>query len=395
METPRNPFRFGGEINAAELVDRDLETQSVERTIRDGGKLFLVGPRRFGKSSILRAASERLADRGAIVLRIDADPLSSLNMLVEQIVALSAARLKGKVQHIVGLLGKFFSALRPEIKFDISDQKWSAAIGVQTAASPDHAIQQLVDALHGLEQLALAQPASRPVGLIIDEFQRVIELGGARAEAQIRAAIQQHSRVGYVFAGSQTRVITAMTMNADRPFYRLGAVNFIGPLPRPDFAAFITKNLRKSGFRIADSAAVNEILTLAADVPYNVQNLASKCWEELSSMRGHNPATLTIDVVRQSLMRAVLELDPIYTEAWIRLTVAQQNTLRAVIREDGKGLTSAAVVRTIGASPSTVQRTLEALFKQSILRDEASEGKVRMRFDDPFFAHWIRMRAML
>jgi predicted ABC-type transport system involved in lysophospholipase L1 biosynthesis ATPase subunit len=33
----------------------------------------------------------------------------------------------------------------------------------------------LVEALNGLESLAKAQPAGRAVGLVIDEFQKVIE----------------------------------------------------------------------------------------------------------------------------------------------------------------------------------------------------------------------------
>jgi response regulator of citrate/malate metabolism len=89
-----------------------------------------------------------------------------------------------------------------------------------------------------------------------------------------------------------------------------------------------------------------------------------------------------------------MELDPIYTSTWTKLTSIQQKTLRAFIREKGKSLSSAPVVRTIGASSSTVHRALEALRNQNILRDEAAEGKIRLRFDDPFFAHWIRMRAM-
>ncbi len=79
--------------------------------------------------------------------------------------------------------------------------------------------------------MALAQPASRPVGLILDEFQAVVTRGGVEAEAQIRSAIQEHHRVGYVFSGSETRLMTEMTMNHDRPLYRLGANRFIGPLP--------------------------------------------------------------------------------------------------------------------------------------------------------------------
>jgi energy-coupling factor transporter ATP-binding protein EcfA2 len=394
MESLRNPFWFGGDIGAEGLVDRDTETAQVERTIRDGSKLFLIGPRRFGKSSILRAASERLAAKGAIVIRVDADPISSLNELVENIVALSASHLRGKVHQVIDDLGKFFSRLRPEAKFDINEREWNVTLGVRTDDEGARGIQNLVDALNGLEKLALAQPVSKPVGLVIDEFQRVVELGGQRAEAQLRSAIQQHSRVGYVFAGSNTRLLTAMTMNHDRPFYRLGTVMTVGAVPRQDFAAFITKSLRKSGFRVADPTVVNSLLTLAEDVPYNVQSLANSCWNELLSTRGAGQPTLTADVLQKSLIRAVMELDPIYTGTWTKLTSIQQNALRAVIREKGKGMSSAPVVRTIGAASSTVHRSLEALRNQNILRDESADGKIQLRFDDPFFAHWIRMRAM-
>jgi hypothetical protein len=168
----------------------------------------------------------------------------------------------------------------------------------------------------------------------------------------------------------------------------------VGAVPRQDFAAFITKSLRKSGFRVADPTVVNSLLTLAEDVPYNVQSLANSCWNELLSTRGAGQPTLTADVLQKSLIRAVMELDPIYTGTWTKLTSIQQNALRAVIREKGKGMSSAPVVRTIGAASSTVHRSLEALRNQNILRDESADGKIQLRFDDPFFAHWIRMRAM-
>jgi hypothetical protein len=267
-------------------------------------------------------------------------------------------------------------------------------LGVQTDGEAAQGIQHLVDALDGLEKLALTQPASKPVGLVIDEFQRVIELGGQRAEAQLRSAIQQHSRVGYVFAGSNTRLLTAMTMNHDRPFYRLGTVMTVGAVPRHDFAEFITSSLRKSGFRVGDPGVVDSLLALAEDVPYNVQCLANSCWDELLSTRGSGQPTLTGDVLQKSLIRTVMELDPFYTGTWIRLTPIQQNALRAVIRENGTGLSSASVVRTIGAASSTVHRALEALRNQNVLRDEPVAGKMQLRFDDPFFAQWIRMRAM-
>jgi hypothetical protein len=394
METKRNPFRFGGDIGAKELVDREEETAQVEATIRNGEKLFLIGPRRFGKTSILRSAEENLTAAAAVVLRLNAEAYPSLDMFVEQMVTAAAARLKGKVDLVVNQMRRFFAKLRPEVKFDIAEHKWSATLGIRTTSNPGERLQLLVDALEGLEKMAQAQPQARPVGLIIDEFQSIIERGGDTAEAQIRSVIQGHSRVGYVFAGSQTRLMTDMTMKADRPFYRLGANRFVGPLPRTAFAEHLSKNFRKSGFRVGDSTAVENILTLAEDVPYNVQMLAHNCWEELRSARGPDRPELTTAMVQTVLENTVRSLDPLFTQTWTKLTSVQQKTLLAVIREHGTGLSTSSVVRTIGASPSTVQSALRSLNEQSILRDDPSEGQVRLRFEDPFFAQWIKLTVM-
>ena len=55
------------------------------------------------------------------------------------------------------------------------------------------------------------------------------------------------------------------------------------------------------------------LLAMAEDVPYNVQSLANSCWNELLSTRGTGEPILTADVLQKALVRAVMELDPIYT----------------------------------------------------------------------------------
>ena len=65
FEDARNPFQFGRELGLGDLVDRQAELASVEETVREGGKLFLIGPRRFGKTSILKTAADRLAAESA------------------------------------------------------------------------------------------------------------------------------------------------------------------------------------------------------------------------------------------------------------------------------------------------------------------------------------------
>ena len=389
----KNPFEFGRELGIGELVDRNSEVAEVEEVIRSGRKLFLIGPRRYGKTSILKAAEDKLQVANSVVLRLDAESYPTLEMLVNGIVAGAAKQLKSGVERAGEQIRKFFSRLRPELDFSLSDSAWTAKVSVGSGSEEQGGVTLLVEALNGLESLAKAQPPGRPVGLVIDEFQKVIELGGDSAEAQIRAAIQRHKRTGYVFAGSKTQMLSAMTMDASRPFYRLGTVRFLGPVPRPDFEAFLGTKFTESGFKVQNPSAISLILDLAEDVPYNVQMLAHSCWDQLRDRVSVKSAVLTEVVVRQALELLVRQYDPFYTQLWTALTSIQQRTLLAVVQQRGVKLQSMKVVRSLGKGPSTVRRSLGALIDRNILREEESGNGIRMRFEDPFFAQWIRLFA--
>jgi len=387
-----NPFQFGRELGADELVDRQREIAEVSWTIRQAGKLFLIGPRRYGKTSVLKAAADRLSSEGAVVLRYDAEAYPSLDLLIAAVISGAAKSLKGGVERAGDAVRRYFGKLRPEVNFSVTDREWNVGLRVADAGEGAGHIGLLIDMLDGLEQLAKAQPAARPVGLMIDEFQKVVDLGGMEAEAQIRAAIQRHKRTGYVFAGSKTRLLTSMTLDAARPFYRLGQIRFIGPVPRGDFQMFLLRGFDRSRFiTSAEKAdeAVQFILDFAEEVPYNVQLLAHACWEQLRAGKTSKDRALTSEVVARSLERVVRQYDPFYTQLWNGLTAIQQKTLMAVITENGVNLQSTKVVQALGKGPSTIRRSLLALMAREILREEELQGKVRMRFEDPFFAQWI------
>lgn len=385
-----NPFEFGRELGTDELVDRQDEVAAVIETIRQGSKLFLIGPRRYGKTSILKTAEDRLAGKNAVILRFDAESFPSLDLLVAALIAAAAKSLKGKVERVGEEITRFFSKLRPELSFSITQDAWNAKLGVNVAANTQEHVGLLIEALNGLEALASEQPEGRAVGLIIDEFQRLIEIGGREAESQIRAAIQRHKHVGYVFAGSKTRMLTDMTMDATRPFYRLGTIRFIGPVPRTDFERFLTDKFRRSGFEVEDPLAITSILQFAEDVPYNVQLLAHTCWDQLRSRSASEKAALTTEVVTSSMLLIARQYDPFYTQIWAALTSIQQKTLLAIINEQGARLQSQKVAQFIGKGASTVQRSVSSLIDKDIVREEEHEGGMRLRFEDPFFGQWIR-----
>ena len=386
----KNPFQFGRELGIGSLVDRKEEVAAVKRAVREGNKLFLIGPRRFGKTSILKTAADELTQESGLIVRLDAESFPSINELVNRIVSASAKTLEGDLRRIGEQVRKLFSALKPELDYSVADGEWSVKFGVSSERLAKPVL--LIDALNGFEKLAQSQPGNRPVGLILDEFQRVIELGGREVEGQIRAAIQTHSRTGYVFAGSKTRLLHDMLMDKTRPFYRLGTNIFLQSVPRKDFEVFLREQFTDTGIR-TEAAAVNLIMDLAEDVPFNVQQLAHQCWTDLKESGKPGKPVLSEDAVRASLEVLVRQQDPFYAQIWNSLTAIQQRTLRSVMNEKGANMQSTRVVQSIGYGPATVRQALLAMSSMTILRENQTANHKVYCFEDPFFASWIRLTA--
>ena len=63
MAQPENPFVFGEVVDELNFVNRTEELAQLERDLADGQKVFLLSPRRFGKSSLVSVALLRLQKR--------------------------------------------------------------------------------------------------------------------------------------------------------------------------------------------------------------------------------------------------------------------------------------------------------------------------------------------
>jgi len=375
----QNPFEYGRELGPGELVDREAELAEVRATLLEGGKLFLIGPRRFGKTSIHNVAAQEARLAGGHVLRYNVEAFPRLADLVSAIVVDAARVLTGPIELATGTLARVFKRLRPSLTYSPLDQTWSVALGVEADSAP---VPLLAQALHGLEEAA--GEAGRPVGLILDEIQHIVTPGGAAAEGQLRAAV----RVGYVFAGSDTRLLTAMTMDAGRPFYRLGAVRVVGVVPREAFVSFLRGGFGQLRATVAPGAT-EAVLDAAEEVPYNVQQLAHYIWGILQA-EGEG-AVLTPERVTRLRDELAMRLDPLYSAPWLALTRAQQAALQAVVHERGEGLYRRGVSRQYRLSASAMKKAVDALLARNILRREARSAEERLLLEDPLYGAWVRL----
>src|SRR5258708_31367763 len=84
MATQENPFVFGEIIDDANFVNRTSEIKQLVRDLADGQKVFLLSPRRFGKSSLVALALLKLKKRHIHTVSLTVSSYSSYTQFLEK-----------------------------------------------------------------------------------------------------------------------------------------------------------------------------------------------------------------------------------------------------------------------------------------------------------------------
>ena len=379
-EVRRNPFTYGEALSPDKLVDRQNELQRTTMSLISGGRLFVVGPRRFGKTSILKAAAERATEEGVPTVLINVESYLSIEALAGALIDEASKLIEPSLRERSQKLVEWFASLRPTVSYEALTDKLSVGLSATTS---DEETATLVEALNRIDDLA-GERGIR-IGIILDEFQEISNREGLPAERQLRAAVQEHHNLSYVFAGSDTRMMLSMISQHSRPFYRLGASLFVDSLPREDMRLFISEAFAKTGIEIT-ADAVERLLDAAADTPYNIQKLAARGYEltTLASQTLVDPKT-----VEAWLAQLLSEERAVYLSLYNTFTTRQQRVLAAFADPRFKDQRPSGIARTLRLAESTFRSARLAMEKAGILRPTYGEDKQALTFVDPFFGLWI------
>ena len=374
-----NPFVYGEVVPGAAFVDREVELDRLITDLAGGQKVFLISPRRYGKSSLIRQALAALARRASLTVDVTVSSYSSYLAFLEGY-ARALASLESRWDRSRQWLLDVITSTRPEIRYEPKDTgtgRFSVAFPAIATARDLNRLAVEVFALPG----RIAADRKRPVVVALDEFQAVAEFNGGSVEHALRAAAQHQRQVGYVFAGSEPSLMERM-IGPRRPFYKAGPVMRLQKIPPDMFAAFIEERFSKSGLRPESGLGV-AIVDLAGNLPYDVQRLAHETWDDV---RATGVRKATLDDLHATLARLLAEQDTMFEAVWQRLTLAQRAALRAVVLQNGRELLSTdtrARHRLGGAS--SVQASLTALLKQDLVLKE-DQGYVVV---DSLLREWV------
>ena len=73
----QNPFVYGEVVPGDAFVGREVELDRLVEDLAGGQKVFLISPRRYGKSSLIRQALTALSRRGALTVEVTVSAYSS------------------------------------------------------------------------------------------------------------------------------------------------------------------------------------------------------------------------------------------------------------------------------------------------------------------------------
>jgi AAA+ ATPase superfamily predicted ATPase len=368
-----NPFKYGVVVSGEDFADRGRELKELAGKLRENVRIFLVAPRRYGKTSLIKNALKRIERRGLLTAYVDLYWATSSKDFLEYYLSSLLRGSRSITRRALSIVMDFLPRLRPRLIFD---QDGRVEFTVDISGHPPVEAEEEVFNLP--ERIAKAQ--GKRFVVVLDEFQEILKLDGEQLERQIRAAIQHHSNVSYLFAGSKSHMLIDMVSDRTRPFYQMGTLMTLDKIPERKFRSFIESKFVESGKNIS-SSALNRILRESDNVPHYVQLLSFNLWDHFQRASYIEEAH-----VEEALQITLRGQEPAYLTLWEGLTHHQRKTAKAVAAQGGRLLTAKETIRHFDLeSASNVAKSLKSLISKGILRTE--EGAYV--FEDVFFGRWV------
>ena len=370
----KNPFIYGEPVFGGNFCNRREEIKKLKNDILSCQKIFLISSRRMGKTSLIKTAIDQISAKEIISISMDLEEFSSyrefLNTYLSLLVKKSTPENK-----ILGFLRQVLSGLRINFKIDeIGKPVISLDYNQPINAELDSKIFNLPE--------IIASKQNKKLVVVFDEFQEILKLNRKNIEGKLRAHIQHHRNVAYVFAGSKRHLLNEMINSKDKPFYRIGPVMYLEKINEDIFLKFAKDKLKASGIKISDKA-LQRVIKLAENIPYYTQLLLHELWDSKI-----DKGLISEKDVQLVLSQVVHLYSQNFHLEWSRMILSKRQLLKAISLYGGKQILSGDYLKKNNLGlPSSVRRTLLSLVEDGYIDKENGE----YFFADILFREWIKL----
>ncbi len=358
-----SPFPYQGPLEPAQVQGRDALVADLVERITARRVTALLGPRRFGKTSVLRRLSADLSE--VTTVWVDLYEVTSI--------ADVAVRFDDALGATTGTFARLARSLAAGVSLNLGLVKVDLSGPARNRPDPSLTFQSVLGVL-------VEAAARAPTLLVVDEFSSIARVTGAAGA--LRTALQHHyGDLGIVVAGSHPSMMRTLFTDRAEPFYGQADLVEVGPLAPDAVEAILRTGFAATG---RDAGAVAApIGAFATGHPQRTMQLADACWRRTPA--GAIADGATWGEALEDVRRATAEgMERIYS-AFER---GERSVLRAVAIS---GSVYGAEAGLLDLSTGTATHARRTLLDRGDLADSGA-GLVVV---DPVLADWIRQRFPL
>jgi uncharacterized protein len=365
-----NPFHFSGPLPPEEMINRDPEADDLLALAEGGHSFRLVGPRRYGKTTLLRRVQGSAERQGMATVLVDLQDVLSIAEIVVRIER-GYQRLKGPIRRHVENLFRSWN-----IGLSLGGGGFTATLQRNPHVDAESVLLRLLEL-----PAALFDRQGTSSLVVFDEIQDVLAVPGA--DGKIRSVIQhQTDAATYAFAGSAPGVMQQLFADPKRPLLDQAVPRNLAPLPLDAVGDYVSGRFRRAGRDVG--AALPPLLEFSRGHPQRSMMLAHYLWE-----RARRGEVADEGAWVSALDQAAADTAPLMRAIWRALTANERRVARA-LAVASTPLHSEETAAAVGIKRSSIGKALESLVANADVIYE--DGKPRLT--DPLFELWLQTRGL-
>ncbi len=353
------------------MIDRDAEADDLLRLTMGSHSFRLIGPRRYGKTTLLRRVLAAAEANGTATVLVDLQDVLSISEIVVRLES-AYKRLKGPVRrHVEDLLRTW------NLGVSLGAAGFTASLRENPNTNPEAVLLRVLEIPE-----ALFERNGTPSLIVFDEIQDVLNVPGA--DGKIRSVIQHQGRAAtYAFAGSAPGMMNRLFSDPSRPLLEQAVPRHLEPLPLNEVADYVITRFQAS--RRDPGRAMDPLLAFARGHPQRSMMLAHYLWER-------TPAGETADESTwlAALDQASADTGLLMQAIWRALTLNERRVARALATSSAP-LYSDETAALVGIKRTSIRSAVDSLRAKA----DVVDAQGRLRLTDPMLEHWLRSQGAL
>ena len=369
----KSPFQFGSLAEKENFIDRVEDRALLKQLLMSGIHTMLISPRRWGKSSLVKAVGEELmAENDNVrVCYIDAFSISTetefYRVFASRVMSCAASRFEKGIED----MKKFITGAVPQL---VIRDKVTEFVTFDMRFQPQE--KDKFEILELPEKIAVAKGLR--IIVCIDEFQQLANIPQyPDMEGKMRSVWQQHHNVSYCFYGSKRHMMTDIFNDSSKPFYRFGQVIWLKKIEERYWVEFIVNAFARTGKSITTEQAIR-ICDVTKCHSWYVQQLSFFIWNSTDT-------AVTEEIFNRALQRLIDTNAPMFQNDVEQLTASQKAMLQAVSHGNYQFAAEATKRMYTMGNANTIARNKRILQNKDYIEQQGQ----KFSFVDPIFQLWF------